>query len=48
MCLYTCATIFMWKSEDNFMELVLSYRVDLGDHTLSFRLASSCFYPGAI
>ena len=41
------ARVQMWKSEDNFVELVLSFHLymDLGDHTHAVRLVWQVLCP---
>lgn len=46
LCMYTRATASMWRSENNFWELILSfYHVGPGNETQVIRLCGNCFYP---
>lgn len=42
-CKYIYTTSYMWRSGDNFWELVISYHVGSGDQTQVLGLAASDF-----
>jgi hypothetical protein len=41
LCVYACVPRYMWRSEDNFQELVLSCHVGFGDQLWYLGLVAS-------